>query len=195
VVQLRRGGGKRAALPDKDRDGAVGAGELRRFSQSDLGPAAGGCYANVGAIGNDPSLGGVEVFDSSKPAGAPTGSLSRVDCFRAKFAAQVASGTVPALNYLVLTNDHTGGLQPVARTPFAMVADNDLALGQIVDAISHSPIWSSSAIFVVEDDSQDAVPQHAFDNVLWRYVHGPKSKPPPAGPNAVAGPDAAARDD
>jgi hypothetical protein len=36
-----------------------------------------------------------------------------------------------------------------------MVADNDLGLGQIVDTISHSPIWSSSAIFVVEDDSQD----------------------------------------
>ena len=62
---------------------------------------------------------------------------------------------VPALNYLGLTNDHTRGLQPGARTPYAMVADNDLGLGQIVDTISHSSIWSSSAIFVVEDDSQD----------------------------------------
>jgi DNA-binding beta-propeller fold protein YncE len=278
---------------DKDLDPATGAGVLRRFAGSDLGPAAGGCYANVGAIGTDPLL-GLEVFDSSKPAGAPPGSLSRADCFRARLAAQVAAGAVPAFNYLVLTNDHTRGVQPGARTPYAMVADNDLGLGQVVDAISHSPIWSSSAIFVVEDDSQDgadhvdahrtvaavispyakygavihtrydqlsidrsielilgmhplglldavatpmydaftstpvndepftalpettdllarnpstaftrrmtagldfthidAVPQHTFDNVLWKYVHGASSIPPPPGPNADDGPDAA----
>jgi hypothetical protein len=56
---------------------------------------------------------------------------------------------------MVLTNDHTRGLDPGAHTPQAMVADNDRALGQIVDRISHSAIWSSSAIFVIEDDSQD----------------------------------------
>jgi hypothetical protein len=55
-----------------------------------------------------------------------------------------------ALNMLWLSNDHTGG--PV--TPAAGVADNDLAVGQIVDTISHSPYWKDSAIFVVEDDSQ-----------------------------------------
>jgi hypothetical protein len=68
---------------------------------------------------------------------------------------QLATNTVPAFNYLVMTNDHTRGLEPGARTPQAMIADNDRALGQIVDRISHSAIWSSSAIFVVEDDSQD----------------------------------------
>ena len=96
------------------------------------------------------------MFDSSLPTGAPTGSQSRFDCFNQRFTDAARDRTrCPALNYLVLTNDHTRGLEPGARTPQAMIADNDLALGQIVDRISHSSIWSSSAIFVVEDDSQD----------------------------------------
>jgi DNA-binding beta-propeller fold protein YncE len=137
---------------DKDRDAAVAADETRRLSRSDLGQN--GCYPNDSSIGKD-SVTGVEVFDSSLPAGVPFGSQSRVDCFMQRFAVQAATGTVPAFNYLVLSNDHTRGLEPGARTPNAMVADNDLALGQLVDVISHSPVWSSSAIFVIEDDSQD----------------------------------------
>src|SRR6185503_17312077 len=112
------------------------------------------CYPNDSSVGKD-SISGQEVFDSSLPAGAPAGLLSRMDCFRQRFQAQLATGTVPAFNYLVMTNNHTRGLEPGARTPQAMVADNDLALGQLVDLISHSAVWSSSAIFVVEDDSQD----------------------------------------
>ena len=54
-----------------------------------------------------------------------------------------------------MTGDHTRGTQTDYPTPNAMVADCDLALGQLVDLISHSSIWSSSVIFVVEDDSQD----------------------------------------
>jgi DNA-binding beta-propeller fold protein YncE len=137
---------------DKDRTPDVAADEARKLAKSDLGQN--GCYANDSSVGKD-SVTGVEVFDSSLPSGAPTGSTSRYDCFSQRFESQLATGTVPALNYLVLTNDHTRGLEPGAHTPQAMVADNDLALGQLVDRISHSSIWSSSAIFVVEDDSQD----------------------------------------
>jgi hypothetical protein len=78
-----------------------------------------------------------------------------VDCFRARFARQLAANDVPALSYISLTSDHTRGTAPGFPTPTAMVADSDLAVGQLVDTISHSSIWSSSAIFVVEDDSQD----------------------------------------
>ena len=67
----------------------------------------------------------------------------------------MAAGTVPTLNYMILPNDHTNGTTTGDYTPQAMIADNDLALGQIVDAISHSSIWPSTAIFVTEDDSQD----------------------------------------
>jgi DNA-binding beta-propeller fold protein YncE len=139
-------------FPDKDRTPDVAADQQRKLAKSDLGQN--GCYANDSSVGKD-SVTGQPVFDSSLPAGAPVGSNSRFDCFSQRFQAQLATGTVPAFNYLILTNDHTRGLEPGARTPYAMIADNDLAVGQMVDLISHSSIWSSSAIFVVEDDSQD----------------------------------------
>ena len=101
------------------------------------------------------ALDGNPVFDSSLPAGAPTGSWSRIDSFRTRFAGQLAADTVPTLNYLTLMCDHTRGTQPGFPIPIAMVADSDLAIGQLIETISHSSIWSSSAIFIVEDDSQD----------------------------------------
>jgi hypothetical protein len=107
----------------------------------------------LGADPRNPESG--EIFDSSLPVGAPAGSYSHIDSFRRRFAGQLAAGAVPMFNYITFTSDHTRGTQPGFPTPTAMVADGDLALGQLVDTISHSSIWSSSAIFVVEDDSQD----------------------------------------
>ena len=62
---------------------------------------------------------------------------------------------LPDLMILALPNDHTGGTRPGLPTPAAMVADNDLALGRIVEAVSGSRFWENTVIFVVEDDSQD----------------------------------------
>ena len=62
---------------------------------------------------------------------------------------------LPQLMIIALPADHTAGTKPGFPTPKAMVADNDLALGRIVEAISHSRFWDSTAIFVTEDDSQD----------------------------------------
>jgi DNA-binding beta-propeller fold protein YncE len=62
---------------------------------------------------------------------------------------------LPALVIMHLPNDHTGGTRPGKPTPAASVADNDLALGRMVDAVSHSPYWDDTAVFVVEDDAQD----------------------------------------
>jgi hypothetical protein len=69
-----------------------------------------------------------------------------------------AKGTakqLPQFTLLYLPDDHTGGTRPGKPTPQASVADNDLALGRVVDAVSHSPYWDDTAIFVVEDDAQD----------------------------------------
>jgi len=77
----------------------------------------------------------------------------RVDVWEQDFQKDVKHGTVPQLEFMWISSDHTGG-PPTAQ---AMQADNDLALGRFIDIISHSPIWSSSAIFVEEDDAQDGV--------------------------------------
>jgi YVTN family beta-propeller protein len=77
----------------------------------------------------------------------------RFDIWNEDFQNDVNKGTVPQLEFMWISSDHTGG-PPTAQ---AMQADNDLALGRFVDAITHSPIWSSSAIFVEEDDAQDGV--------------------------------------
>jgi hypothetical protein len=142
-----------SSVPDRDRTPEVLAKITAVEAHSDLGPPFGGCYPGDMSIGT--ALDGGQVFDSSMPAGAPTGSYSHVDCFRERFAQQLADGTVPEFNYLTLTSDHTRGTQPGFPVPTAMVADSDLAIGQLVDTISHSAIWSTSAIFIVEDDSQD----------------------------------------
>ena len=62
---------------------------------------------------------------------------------------------LPQFILLYLPDDHTQGTRPGKPTPRAQVADNDLALGRVVDAVSHSPYWDDTAIFVVEDDAQD----------------------------------------
>jgi hypothetical protein len=77
----------------------------------------------------------------------------RVDLWVQDFKNDVKAGTVPALSILWVMDDHTGG----PPTPDAEQADNDLAVGRIIDYISHSNVWSSSAIFIEEDDAQNGV--------------------------------------
>jgi YVTN family beta-propeller protein len=77
----------------------------------------------------------------------------RVDIWKQDFQKDLAAKTVPALTLLWVMDDHTGG----PPTVDAEQADNDLAVGRIIDLISHSSIWSSSAIFIEEDDAQNGV--------------------------------------
>ncbi len=77
----------------------------------------------------------------------------RVDLWSQDFNNDVAAGTVPTLSILWVMDDHTGG----PPTPDAEQADNDLAVGRIIDYISHSNVWSTSAIFIEEDDAQNGV--------------------------------------
>jgi DNA-binding beta-propeller fold protein YncE len=140
-------------LSDKDRDAADTAEVARKFANSDLGPTD-GCYPNDASINTD-AVTQQQTWDSTPPDGAPSTAESRFECFKKRLSAQLATDSVPAFNYLVLPNDHTVGTTPGERSPRALIADNDYALGQMVDLISHSSIWKSSAIFVIEDDSQD----------------------------------------
>jgi len=78
---------------------------------------------------------------------------------------------VPQLNTLRFINDHTEGMKLGRPTPFAAVADNDLAVGLFVEYLSKSPIWNESAIFIVEDDSQNG-PDHVDAHRSTTYVAG-----------------------
>jgi YVTN family beta-propeller protein len=84
----------------------------------------------------------------------------RAELFIADLKEYEKKGEFPNLLYLYLPCDHTSGTRPDSPTPRAMVADNDLALGRCVEAVSNSKFWKDTAIFVVEDD-----PQNGFDHV------------------------------
>jgi YVTN family beta-propeller protein len=97
--------------------------------------------------------------------GYPGFVLSIPDVYRAKLFIDELKvceqkGEFANLVYLYLPCDHTNGTRPESPTPRAMVADNDLALGQVVEAVSKSKFWKETAIFVVEDD-----PQNGFDHL------------------------------
>ncbi len=81
----------------------------------------------------------------------------RADEFLKEFREFEKNGDLPRLVVLLLPADHTSGTAPGFPTPRAMVADNDLALGRVVEAISHSRYWKASAIFVTEDDAQNGL--------------------------------------
>jgi len=83
----------------------------------------------------------------------------RVDIFEKHLAGWVADkaagkDTMPNFVMLRLGNDHTAGTTPGGPTPKSSVADNDLAVGRAVEAISHSPFWDDTAFFILEDDAQ-----------------------------------------
>ncbi len=80
---------------------------------------------------------------------------TRVSQWIRDFDSLVVAGKLPQLNTLRLINDHTEGLRKGAHTPYAQVADNDLALGLFIEYLSKSPVWKESAVFVLEDDAQN----------------------------------------
>jgi hypothetical protein len=108
-------------------------------------------------------------FDLSYP------DAKRADRFIAELKRFEGEGTMPRLQILRLPNDHTQGVTPGARTPTALVGDNDLALGRIVEAVSQSKFWPQTAIFVVEDDAQNG-PDHVDAHRTVAYVISPYTR-------------------
>ena len=83
----------------------------------------------------------------------------RADVWLRALAGWERDGTMPALQILRLPNDHTAGAREGELTPRAYMADNDLALGRVIDALSRSRFWRSTVVFVLEDDAQNG-PDH-----------------------------------
>ncbi|HXJ93924.1 MAG TPA: phosphoesterase [Terriglobia bacterium] len=112
----------------------------------------------------------------------------RADEFLNEFAGFVrarqegkTSDEMPQFIILRLPNNHTMGTRPGGPTPEASVADNDLAVGRVVDAVSHSPYWDDTAFFILEDDAQDG-PDHVDSHrspalVISKYAPGSAEHP------------------
>jgi YVTN family beta-propeller protein len=91
--------------------------------------------------------------------------------WKKEFDSLLAAKAVPQFNSMRFGNDHTEGLRNGKPTPFAHVADNDLAVGMFVEYLSNSPIWNQSAVFIVEDDAQNGA-DHVDAHRTTAYVAG-----------------------
>jgi hypothetical protein len=137
----------------------------------DLARRGGISFANFGEFTVEENESGGRRYRGSKPfLAAHTDSRypgfdmaipdqRRVDIWLDAFHGWVATGEMPAFQIVYLPCDHTAGARVGSRTPRAMVADNDLALGRVVEAISRSQFWSTTVLFVIEDDAQNG-PDH-----------------------------------
>ena len=126
------------------------------------------CYRTWKGESTDAVFASYPMVESIRPF-SPTAyvgwGMNVPDQFRADFIIRElrefeARGEWPALTIICLPNDHTSGTKPGTPTPAACVADNDLAFGRIVEALSHSRFWQAMAIFGIEDD-----PQAGWDHV------------------------------
>jgi len=133
------------------------------------------------AIGSDATFKtGVADFITHYTLGYPTWNLAfsdldRAAIWRRDFEAMIRENRVPAFSYLWLPNDHTAGVSPGFLNPYQLVAQNDAALGQIVQTISSSPIWNESLIIVMEDDAQNG-PDHVDATREVALLIGPSVK-------------------
>ena len=101
--------------------------------------------------------------------------LDRVAAWEEEFSRYEREGGLPQLSILRLSNDHTEGTCSGRPTPRAFVAQNDLALGRIVERISHSRFWNESAIFVIEDDAANG-PDHVDAHRTVALVASPYAR-------------------
>jgi YVTN family beta-propeller protein len=97
---------------------------------------------------------------------------TRFRIWRQEFDEFDKNGNLPRFQVIRLPNDHTAGTRKNMPTPRAMVADNDLALGMMIERISHSRYWKECAIFVVEDDAQNG-PDHVDAHRMVGFVISP----------------------
>ncbi|RLQ92426.1 bifunctional YncE family protein/alkaline phosphatase family protein [Falsibacillus albus] len=114
------------------------------------------------SIGND--------YDPNFPGwNLDISDLTRYDAWEKEFNSYVDHGNLPDLQIVRLPNDHTAGTTPGKLTPEAMVAQNDYAVGKLVDKVSHSPYWKNTAIFITEDDAQngwDHIDAHRTESLV-----------------------------
>jgi hypothetical protein len=117
-----------------------------------------------------------DVSPTYKPFDLTTLDQDRIDAWLAEFKAFLAHDNMPQLEVMHLPNDHLAAGRPGKCTPKACMADNDLALARLVEALSHSLRWKDTVVFVVEDDAQ-AGPDHVDSHRAPFYAISAYNKP------------------
>jgi len=136
-----------------------------------------GEFINNGATTNDPCTTRIPALQGHFDPGFRSfdmdySDLARADRFISELRRFEREGEMPRLQIVRLPNDHTAGTSAGKLTPTAYMAENDLALGRVVEAVSRSRFWASTAIFVVEDDAQNG-PDHIDAHRTVAYVISP----------------------
>jgi YVTN family beta-propeller protein len=131
---------------------------------------------NVRMEGRVPGLIGhmCPTFGVGKP-GVRERDMDLVEVMLAEYREFAASKTMPQFIIMSLGEDHTDGTRPGSFTPKACVASNDVALGKLVETVSNGPLWSQTAIFVIEDDAQNG-PDHVDAHRTVSLVISPYTK-------------------
>ncbi len=139
-----------------------------------------GEFVNNGATPDDPCTTMVAALEGHFDPGFRSfdmdySDLKRADRFLSELKRFEQEGEMPRLIILRLPNDHTSGTSVGKLTPTAYMAENDLAFGRVIEAISHSRFWPQTAVFVVEDDAQNG-PDHVDAHRTIAYVISPYAR-------------------
>jgi hypothetical protein len=139
-----------------------------------------GEFVDIFARSNAPTRGRLKglqghIDEWYRPWDMAYSDLDRAARFIGELKRMEAEGEMPRLQIVRLPNDHTHGATPGWRTPTAYMGQNDLALGQIIEAVSHTKFWPQTAIFVVEDDAQNG-PDHVDAHRTTAYVISPYAR-------------------
>jgi YVTN family beta-propeller protein len=156
--------------------GAIGDVALNKLYIWDQAKRFNISYRTYGEFVNANNTARIPSLKNHFPPAYPTLDLKQTDMERYQvwekdFDSLMNKNALPQLNTIRMLSDHTEGTTAGRPTPFAHVADNDLAVGKVVEHISKSPIWENSVIFIVEDDAQNG-PDHVDAHRTTAYVAG-----------------------
>jgi YVTN family beta-propeller protein len=162
-----------------DSEGTRRAGDPRDGYIWDYCKRAGVSYRTYGEFADDYKP-NIKVLEGHYCQQAPSFDLDIKDVKREAiwahdFDSLLAINKVPHFNTVRICNDHTSGQHKGAYSPTAAVGDNDLAVGEFIDHLSHSSIWKESVVFILEDDAQNG-PDHIDAHRSPVYVVGPYVK-------------------
>jgi len=151
---------------------------------------AGVSFYNYGFFAKNlphPPDSGIQISDVADPVLKPNtnynfrqhdrtfSDIDRIQVFLKDLAGWEKTGDMPQLIVMTIGNDHTEGMRPGIRSPISCVADNDQSVGVMVEGLSKSRFWSSTAMFVLEDDAQDGA-DHVDSHRSLAYVISPYAK-------------------